>query len=205
MLSVVSPLPPLDLRQRALTPGDDQACPTVGQVRGPLTHDDVEATEGHRDPAGHRALADTLLGWAAVVHPDDEPTTAELLAGAGWHLDLAGDTEAALAVFRRSQEAGDLVPDVRTSVVAVLLASGRSDEAHAEAEAFRRTRPSVLDCVALAEVWEIEGDLGQAARWTALGLARLELSTDEDLDAGEAELLLTVRARIRANQGLPPD
>ncbi len=179
----------------------------VVQVREPLTYDDLEATEGHRSPAGHRTLADSLLDWATVVHPDDEPSTAELLAEAGWHLDLAGDTDAAIAVFRRAVEAQGrrAVPDPRCSIVAVLLASDRQDEARAAAEEFRRTRPDVTDCTAMAEVFETAGDLTQAARWTAIGLARLELSTDDELDAGEAEQLLVTRARIRTAQGLPPD
>lgn len=174
-------------------------------MRGPLTHDDVEAVEGHRSPTAHRALADTVLGWADDPHPEDEVSVAELLAEAGWHLDLAGDTDAALAVFDRSLAAGSTRPDVRCSVVAVLLACDRTAEAREVADALRRARPAVPDCAAMAEVWELAGELEQAARWTAIGLARLELSTDEDLDAGEAELLLTTRARVRAAQGLPPD
>ncbi|MEI4273385.1 hypothetical protein TEK04_16815 [Klenkia sp. LSe6-5] len=175
-------------------------------MRPPLTEDDLEATEGHRSPAAHRELADTLLGWATEVHPDDEVSTAEVLAQAGWHLDLAGETDAALAVFRRSLAAdGTVEPDVRCSIVAVLLASDRPDEARAVAEDFRRSRPAPAECAAMAEVFEVGGDLEQAARWTAIGLTRLELTVDDELDDWEAEYLLRTRARVRAAQGLPLD
>ncbi|SDP12206.1 hypothetical protein SAMN05660199_03209 [Klenkia soli] len=176
-------------------------------MREPLTYDDLEATEGHRSPDAHRTLAESLLEWASVVHPDDEPSTAELLAEAGWHLDLAGDTDAAIAVFRRAAEAEGrpAVPDTRCSIAAVLLASGRPDEARAVADELRRTRPGVTDCTAMAEVFETADDLVQAARWTAIGLARVELATDDELDTGEVEQLLHTRSRIRTAQGLPPD
>ena len=175
------------------------------RVRPPLTEDDLDATEGHREPEAHRELADTLLGWAGEPHPDDEVSTAALLAQAGWHLDLAGDTEAALDVFRRSQAAGTVEPDVRCSMVAVLLASGRADEARTVAEEFRRTRPGPAECAAMAEVYETADDLDQAARWTAIGLNRLEMTVDDELDDWESEYLLRTRARIRAAQGLPLD
>ena len=176
-------------------------------MREPLTYDDLEATEGHRSPDAHRELAEQILGWAEVEHPDDEPSTAELLAEAGWHLDLAGDTDAAVAVFRRAVdvEGRRAVPDPRCSIAAVLLASDRRDEAQAVADELRRTRPDVSDCLAMAEVFETAGDLAQASRWTAIGLARIELSTDDELDAGEAEQLLVTRSRIRTAQGLPPE
>ncbi len=179
----------------------------VVQVRAPLTYDDLEGTEGHRSPAAHRDLAETILQWAAEVHPDDEPSPAELLAEAGWHLDLSGDTDGAIAVFRRAVETGGRppVPDTRCSIVAVLLASDRRDEARTVADEFRRTRPGVTDCTAMAEVFEMADDLSQAARWTAIGLAHLELATDDELDDHQAEQLLVTRARIRAAQGLPPD
>ncbi|SCX56558.1 hypothetical protein SAMN03159343_3446 [Klenkia marina] len=175
-------------------------------MRPPLTEDDLDATEGHRTPAAHRELAQTLLGWAEEVHPDDEVSTAALLAQAGWQLDLAGDTDGALDVFRRSQGArGTVEPDVRCSMAAVLLASGRTEEARAVAEKFRRSRPAPAECAAMAEVFETAGDLDQAARWTAIGLTRLELTVDDELDNWEAEYLLRARARIRAAQGLPLD
>ena len=176
-------------------------------MREPVTYDDLEATEGHRSPAAHRELAELIQDWAAVVHPDDQPSTTELLAEAGWRLDLAGDTAAAISLFRRAVEVEGrrAVPDTRCSIVAVLLASDRPDEARTVADELRRTRPGVADCVAMAEVFEMADDLTQAARWTAIGLARLDLSTDDELDAGEAEQLLITRTRIRTAQGLPPD
>lgn len=175
-------------------------------MRPPLTEDDLEATEGHRTPEAHRELAETVLGWAEETHPDDEVSPAEILANAGWHLDLAGDTDAALEVFRRSLAAeGRVEPDVRCSMAAVLLASGRAEEARAVAEEFRRSRPGPAECTAMAEVFETADDLEQAARWTAIGLTRLELTVDDELDDWEAEYLLRARARIRAAQGLPLD
>ena len=41
--------------------------------------------------------------------------------------------------------------------------------------------------------------------WTAIGLTRLELTVDDELDDWEAEYLLRTRARIRYAQGLPLD
>lgn len=178
----------------------------VAPVRRPLTFDDLADTGGHRSPGAHRTLAETLLDWATEVHPDDEPSTAELLAEAGWQLDLAGDTDAALEVFRRAVDAdGTTVPDVRCSMTAVLLAAGRADEARTVADEVRRSGPDVTTCSSMAEVYEVADDLTQAARWTAIGLTRLELTADHELDAGEAEQLLVTRARVRAAQGLPPD
>lgn len=175
-------------------------------MRRPLTYEDLETTEGHHEPDAHRVLADTLLGWATEVHPDDQPTTAQLLAEAGWHLDLAGDTDAALGVFRRAVTAqGGTVPDPRCSMTAVLLASGRVEEAREVAEELRRSRPGVADCASMAQIFETADDLTEAARWTAIGLGRLDLATDDELDAGDAEQLLQTRARVRRALGLPPD
>jgi len=174
-------------------------------VRDPLTYDDLIELAAHRDQAGHREAADTVLQWAAEVHPHDEPTTAELLAEAGWQLDLAGDTDAALDVLRRSQLAGPTTPDVRCSIVAVLLAADRVQEARDEADDIRRSRPAVVDCDAMAQVWETAGDLDQALRWSSIGLNRIDLDADDEIDVEASTQLLQTRARIRTAMGLPPE
>ncbi|MCO7218516.1 hypothetical protein [Klenkia sp. PcliD-1-E] len=174
-------------------------------MRAPLTYEDLVAVGGHRDQAGHRQVADTVLEWATEVHPEDEPTTAELLAEAGWQLDLAGDTDAALEVLRRSRLAGPTTPDVRCSIVAVLLADDRVEEARAEADNIRRSRPAVVDCDAMAQVWETAGDLEQALRWTSIGLNRIDLDADDEIDVEASTDLLQTRARVRTAMGLPPE
>ncbi len=175
-------------------------------MRAALTHDDVEALEGHRSPTEHRLLGERLMTWADQVHPDDEPSTAELLAAAGWHLDLAGDTDGAIALFRRSQAAaGSTVPDVRTSVLAVLLAAGRDDEARVVADELRRSGPGVGDCATVAGVFELAGDLPQAHRWTAIGLNRAGLLADHELAERELAALTSIRSRVRLALGMPLD
>ena len=175
-------------------------------MRAPLTHEDVEELEGHRSPDEHRVLAEKLLAWAEEVHPDDEPTTAELLSAAGWQHDLAGDTDGALAVFRRALAAdGVTYPDVRVPMVAVLLAAGRTEEAAGAADELRRSSPGVGDCAMAAEVYELAGDLPQAHRWTAIGMTRAALLADDELDEQELARLTSARSRVRLALGMPTD
>ena len=181
-----------------------QAC----AVRTWVTSDDIERLEASaRTPAAHRKAATTLTEWADQEHPDDEVSTAELLAAAGWHLDQAGDVEAALDLHRRAVAAtGTTTPDARCMLTAALLDAGRLDEARQVANELRRAGPRIIDFASMAEVLEMHGDLVQANRWAAMGVSRLQLATDTDEpEAWEVEILFDVRGRVRQELGFPPD
>ena len=180
-------------------------------MRGPLNDDDVERLEANaRTPEAHRKAAATLEEWATESHPDDETTPAALLTAAAWHLQTAGDRDAALAVLRRSVAApGDVPPDKRFYLHSGLLGAGLGDEARELAEEVRRSAPSQPDVYSfMAENYELSGDLKQALRWLTLGLRHVELPTDaDDLEqmAWQSTYLLRARRRVRKALGFPPD
>jgi predicted Zn-dependent protease len=177
-------------------------------VRERVTYVDIERLEASATTAAtHREAATRLLGWADERRPDDEATRADLVSAAAWHLDQAGDVEAALDLHRRAVTAeGTTLPDARCMLAAALFDAGRPEEAKQVADDLRRSRPRVIDIGSMAEVFELAGDLAQAHRWTAMGLGRLELVTDdEELQEYEVETLLATRRRIREALGYPPD
>ena len=180
--------------------------PTVALVRSAVTFEHLEGFQvSSRTPEQHRKASATLVQWAAAPHPDDEETPTDLLSAAAWHLEEAGDIEAALEMHRRAIAAeGTTTPDARCLLHAALLTAGRLDEARTVAEELRRSRPSISDLAAMAENFEIAGDLTQAHRWVAMGVARLDLADDETMDH-EVEMLLATRRRIRSALGYPPD
>jgi tetratricopeptide (TPR) repeat protein len=177
-------------------------------MRSWLDSDDIERFEASaRTPKGHRRAAATLVEWAQEPNRDDEVAPADLLSAAGWHLDQAGDTEAALALHRQAVAAeGTTTPDARCTLHAALLEAGRLDEARQVADDLRRSRPRIVDVAAMAETFALVGDLEQAHRWAAMGVTRLELSAATDTaDDYEIVVLLNVRRRIRQALGFPPD
>ena len=177
-------------------------------MRNWLDFDDIEQLEASaRTPKAHRQAAATLVEWAREPNRDDEVTPADLLSAAGWHLDQAGDTEAALAHHRQAVAAeGTTTPDARCLLHAALLVAGRTDEAGQVADDLRRSRPRIIDIAAMAETFELVGDLEHAHRWAAMGVNRLELNAAADtLDDYETLALLNVRRRIRQALGFPPD
>jgi hypothetical protein len=185
-----------------------RAHPYRARVRDRLTHDDLERLEvTSPTPKAHREAAARLVAWSEERHPQDQVSPADLVSAAAWHLDQAGDTEAALDLHRRAVTAeGTTLPDARCMLAAALLDAGRPDEAKQVADDLRRSRPRVIDIGSMAEVFELAGDLQQAHRWTAMGLSRLELVTDdEELQEYEVEALLATRRRVREALGYPPD
>jgi tetratricopeptide (TPR) repeat protein len=177
-------------------------------MRSWLNVDDIERLEASaRTPKAHRRAAATLADWARETNRDDEVTPADLLSAAGWHLDQAGDTEAALTLYRQAVAAGGMTdPDARCVQHAALLAAGRPDEARQVADELRRSRPRISDIAAMAENFELAGDLEQAHRWAAMGVNRLDLDDAADTDVDyEVVYLLDVRRRIRQALGFPPD
>jgi hypothetical protein len=185
-----------------------RAYPYRAGVRDRLTHDDLERLEvTSPTPKAHREAAARLVAWSEERHPQDQVSPADLVSAAAWHLDQAGDTEAALDLHRRAVTAeGTTLPDARCMLAAALLDAGRPDEAKQVADDLRRSRPRVIDIGSMAEVFELAGDLQQAHRWTAMGLSRLELVTDdEELQEYEVEALLATRRRVREALGYPPD
>jgi hypothetical protein len=177
-------------------------------MRNARTFDDIERLEASaRTPKAHRQAAATLVEWAQEPNQGDEVTPADLLSAAGWHLDQAGDTEAALELHRQAVAAeGTTTPDARCTLHAALLEAGRPDEARRVADDLRRSRPRITDIAAMAETFQLVGDLEQANRWAAMGVNRLEMDaaadTDDDYEIVE---LLNVRRRIRQALGFPPD
>jgi predicted MarR family transcription regulator len=177
-------------------------------VRDRLTYDDIERLEASTPtPKAHREAAARLVAWSEDRHPQDVVTPADLVSAAAWHLDQAGDVDAALDLHRRAVTAeGTTTPDARCMLAAALFDAGRPEEAKQVADDLRRSRPRVIDIGSMAEVFELAGDLQQAHRWTAMGLSRLELVTDEDeLEEFDVEQLLRTRRRIREALGYPPD
>jgi hypothetical protein len=178
-------------------------------VRNWLNFDDIEEFEASaRTPKAHRRAAAKLSEWAAETNPDDEVTPADLLSAAGWHLDQAGDTEAALTLHRQAVAAeGATTPDARCLLHAALLQAGRLDEARQVADDLRRARPRIIDFAAMAETFELVGDLQQAHRWAAMGVNRLDLTATVDAADDDYEIvtLLDTRRRIREALGFPPD
>jgi predicted Zn-dependent protease len=185
-----------------------RAYPYRAGVRDRLTHDDLERLEvATQTPKAHREAAARLVAWSQERHPQDVVTPADLVSAAAWHLDQAGDVEAALDLHRRAVTAeGTTLPDARCMLAAALFDAGRPEEAKQVADDLRRSRPRVIDIGSMAEVFELAGDLAQAHRWTAMGLGRLELVTDdEELQEYEVETLLATRRRVREALGYPPD
>jgi hypothetical protein len=178
-------------------------------VRTPRSIDDVERVEtSARSPRTHREAAAVLSAWAEHPHPDDEANPAELLSAAAWHLDQAGDTDAALELHRRAVTAeGTTTPDARCLLHAALIDACRLDEARHVADDLRRSGPTVLDCAGMAENFENVGDLQQAHRWAAIGVNRIQLADDTDVDVDDFDVveLLNVRRRVRQALGFPPD
>jgi len=174
-------------------------------MRSGVTFEYLEGLQvASRTPQQHRKAAELLMEWADAPHPDDEESPADLLSAAAWHLEQAGDTEAALDLHRRAVAAdGATSPDARVLLHAALLAAGRTDEARTVAEEVRRSRPPFADIAAMAENFEIAGDLLQAQRWVDMGVARWDL--DEEAEDSEVEMLLATRRRVRQALGFPPD
>lgn len=179
-------------------------------MRPPLSYDDVEQLEvPGGTPEQHRAAADVLVGWAAESHPDDVGVTpAALLAAAAEHLQLAGDKDAALALFRRAVEApGDAEPDKRCYLHAALLDAGDTAAARALADEIRRSGPddpAVYEFV--GENFEMAGDPREAVRWFTMGLTRMDRrGGTSDEDARYWERLTVCRRRARHALGYPPD
>lgn len=177
-------------------------------MRSWLSFDDIERLEASaRTPKAHRKAAATLEEWAREPNPDDEVIPADLLSAAAWHLGQAGDTEASLALHRQAVAAeGTTEPDARCLLHAALLAAGRPDEAGQVADDLRRTRPRIIDIAAMAENFELVGELAQAHRWAAMGVNRLDLDASPDTDDDyDVVVLLNARRRIRQALGFPPD
>jgi len=182
-----------------------------GQVRKPLTDDDVEALYARAtSPEDHRHAAARLEAWSGDPHPEDRDVSpASLLVRAGEHLTAAGDHEGAVVLFRRAVAAGQPVPpDARCYLHGALLRTGAADAARAVADELRRERPTDGDVyLFLGESYESAGDLRQAHRWLTLGAQRAlaDVADGEFSAADDATGLLMARLRVRDALGLPLD
>jgi tetratricopeptide (TPR) repeat protein len=179
----------------------------VADVRGRVGDDDLEKLEtAAQTPGEHRDAAATLVAWADEPLPEDGVPPARLLSAAAWHLETAGDAEAALDLHRRAVEApGDVVPDARCYLHGALLESGRVDEARELADVIRREAPADTDVyLVMGENYALAGDLAQAHRWLTMGAERLE-RTDRPISSVGVFHLLRARRRVRDSLGLPFD
>ena len=178
-------------------------------MRDAVSADDIEALEWlARAPEAHRTAAQTLTSWATEPHPDDDVSPADLLCAAAWHLGQAEDTEASLEMYRRAVAVGGTATlDARVQLAGALFEAGREAEARQVADEFRLSKPRLLDLAAMAENFELVGDLGQAHRWVNIGVNRLQLVDDIDATAHDHEIeeLIHTRRRIREALGYPAD
>ena len=177
-------------------------------MRDWLSSDDIERLEASaRTPKAHRRAAETLTGWAQEPNGDDDVTPADLLSAAAWHLQQAGDSDAALGLYRQAVAAGGTTSlDARCLLHAALLEAGLSEEAQQVADEIRRSRPPISEVTSMAENFEVAGDLDQAHRWVVMGVNRLDLDDGtEPADDFDTEYLLSARLRIRRAIGFPPD
>jgi len=177
-------------------------------MRDWLSSDDIERLEASaRTPKAHRRAAETLTGWAQEPNGDDDVTPADLLSAAAWHLQQAGDSDAALGLYRQAVAAGGTTSlDARCLLHAALLEAGLSEEAQQVADEIRRSRPPISEVTSMAENFEEAGDLDQAHRWVVMGVNRLDLDDGtEPADDFDTEYLLSARLRIRRAIGFPPD
>ncbi|WP_413451216.1 hypothetical protein AA0Y32_17415 [Georgenia phoenicis] len=172
-------------------------------MRSPITEDAVDELEfATRD---HRSIAEQLIEWGDAPHPRDELSPRELLTAAGEQLELAGDPEAAEAVYRRAARAeGFSELDPRSHLMALLLERGDSEEALALDTELRRSRPSdAATYEYMADVWADHGDDRRALGWVTRGIGVHEEGPGfSDTDFA---MLCLMRWRIRERAGQEPD
>lgn len=172
-------------------------------MRSPITEDDVDELE--LSTPDHRSVADQLVEWGDEPHPRDELSPRELLTAAGEQLELAGDPEAAEAVYRRAVVAeGVSELDPRSHLMALLLERGDTEEALVLDTQLRRSRPAdAATYEYMADVWADHGDDRRALGWVTRGiLVHEEGPGFSDTDFA---MLCLMRWRIRERQGQEPD
>ncbi|WP_306324850.1 SEC-C domain-containing protein [Streptomyces venezuelae] len=151
-------------------------------------------------PAAHTTEAERLLRTAAQYPGDREPLHLQAAA----HLELAGDRQAATALYDAllsSSPANPLL--IRALKAANLWEYGHEAEARAIIEGVRRARPSdAAPWQITAETLEAHDELEAAERTLTEG-AEL-LVTPADLPHA-TQSLLTARHRVRRMLALPHD
>lgn len=176
-------------------------------MRDPVTFfdlDDLEESLRSGSPAEHRKAAADLVSWAQSPHPQDVPFPGDILVAAGDLLSRAEDLVDALDLYRRAAELGTSEgPDANAYAVDVLFQLDRAQEARSLSESIRRGRPDRTDTyLAMATVWESQGDLTQSLAWANRGIALAEEVQGPPADLG---LLCLSRWRVRQALGLDPD
>ncbi|QDO88612.1 hypothetical protein FNH13_09915 [Ornithinimicrobium ciconiae] len=166
--------------------------------------DDLEEALRSASPAEHASAAADLASWAESPHPQDIPFPGDLLIAAGDLLSRAADLSGALAHYQRAAELGTSEgPDANAYVVDTLFQLDRPQEARTLSETLRRARPERVDTyLAMATVWELNGDLRQSLGWSTRGIALAEEVDGPPADLG---LLCVARWRVRQEQGMEPD
>jgi hypothetical protein len=177
----------------------------AGVTRASIDMEDLDArvfAEGEVDLVATARWFEDLAG---DPHPDDEVSAAMLLLVAGDYRAMAGEHEAALALFQRAvADGGACTPDARCSLLSGLLEIGRTDEAAAlaaEIKAARLPDPDVY--LHVGETYETRGDLAAATTWFTAGLVRF--LHDDGVDDFSVEQLAVGRSRVRGAQGFPMD
>lgn len=172
-------------------------------MRAPISQDDVDELEF--DTGDHRAVAAGFVAWAEQPHPEDVLSPRELLTRAGEELELADDTEAAIALYRRAVHAdGEALLDPRAHLVSLLLRREEPEEARALDRELRRSRPSDSATYEyLGEVWAEHGEEQRALAWLERGILRHE--QDSPFSETDLAMLCLSRWQLRDHLGHPPD
>ena len=178
-------------------------------AREPVTDDvldDFMNVDLSADPGVIRERAEQYLAWADDPHADDVFGVADFLSCAAEYLELAGETDRALATYARAAEVFDqrVMPSAHVWWSALLFHLEREDEALAVANDLRKRRSESLhDYVEMGGVLEDEGHDKLALGWYTRGILLAEsLGLDGSLDT---DALFIRRLGLRQSLGMPID
>lgn len=159
-----------------------------------------------------RMVAETAADIAAELeaqldeYPDER---AEILVEAAEQWRLAGEHDRAIALLDRAVDMGGEEGNMAQVVLAdVLFGLGRDDEARAQLDSLRQSRPaSPAPYHLAAELLEAFDDLEQALTWFNMAVSRL---TEEEMAVRTEPLsyagnIIAGRRRVREALGQPPD
>jgi hypothetical protein len=171
-----------------------------------LSREEFDAIEfGAAFSGDHEAAAQRMSRLAVTGTQTESMPRAEAFLRAGEQWLLADDPAAAASGFRLAlADGGPVFVDPRVPLARALFMLGKQTEAAgliSTLKAEGRRDPRMCDLV--AELLVDRGDLTEALDWATAGV---ELSLADGPDAaGELNLLLKLRYRIRVDLGLPED
>ncbi len=134
----------------------------------------------------------------------DEVSPRELLTEAGEQHELAGDEEAALALYRRAVgSTGRAALDPRCLLIHLLYRRGERAEADELEQRLRRSRPREASTYEyMGQVCVELGETTRALGWFNRGIT---LAEDEGLMEAQMGRLCLARWRLRESLGHDPD